>query len=159
MQTRPRRSVHDAADVYALATMTGVNTAKDEKKQGRDEGDEKQERQVAQAPFQPLRPNSPGSEQDFVEVENPKRSRDEKQTNADRCVSKMQNHVIIHDGFICSGIDWGTPLAVCHRTGTTKLGHPVRPANVSPPDRSIVRTIEHLRQFLLDLYQPAFPHI
>jgi hypothetical protein len=52
--------------------------------------------------LQPLRPNSPGSEEDLVEVENPKRGRDDEQANADGCVGEMQNDVIIHDDFIGS---------------------------------------------------------
>jgi hypothetical protein len=89
--------------------MTRPTTAQDEKKQRRDEGDQEQQCQVGQAPFQPLRPNSPGSEEDLVEVENPKSGRDDEQANADGWVGEMQNDVIIHDGFIGSGMDAGSP--------------------------------------------------
>jgi len=34
----------------------------------------------------------------------------------------------------------------------------VRRARFSPPDGAIVGTVAHLRQFLLNLHQPAFPH-
>jgi len=85
--------------------MDRVNAADEEKKQERDEGDEEQERQIGQAPFQPVRRNSAGSEEDLVEVENPEPSRDAQQTKPDGCVSEMQNDVIIHDGFVCSGVD------------------------------------------------------
>jgi hypothetical protein len=105
----PADCIRGTTEVTALTRMTRPTTAEDEKKQRRDEGDQEQQCQVGQAPFQPLRPNSPGSEEDLVEVENPKGGRDDEQANADGRVGEMQNDVIIHDGFIGSGMDAGSP--------------------------------------------------
>ncbi len=111
----PADCIRGTTEVTALTMMTRPNTAEDEKKQRRDEGDQEQQCQVGEAPFQLLRPNSPGSEEDLVEVANPKRGRDDEQANADGCVGEMQNDAIIHDGFICSGIDGAPRLAARHR--------------------------------------------
>jgi hypothetical protein len=68
--------IRGTTEVPGLTRMTRPNTAEDEKKQRRDEGDQEQQCQIGQALLQPLRPNSPGPEEDLVEVENPKRGRD-----------------------------------------------------------------------------------
>jgi hypothetical protein len=52
-----------------------LNTAQEEKKEGRNQRNEKQKSQVGQALFQPLGPNPSGPEQDLVEVEDPERDR------------------------------------------------------------------------------------
>ena len=129
----PTDCIRGTTEVTALTMMTRPSTAEDEKKQRRDEGDQEQQCQVGEAPFQPLRPNSPGSEEDLVEVENPKRGRDDEQANADGCVGEMQNDVIIHDGFICSGIDGAPRLAARHRPGD----------NRTQARRFVLRTFPH----------------
>ena len=91
--------------------------------------------------LQPLRPNSPGSEEDLVEVENPKR---------DRTTNKPMPMVA---QVKCKTTSSYTMTSSAHSSYVLRL------ANVSPPDCGIVRTVEHLRQFLLDLHQPAFTHI
>jgi hypothetical protein len=83
--------------------------------------------------FQPLRPNSPGSEEDLVEVENPKRGRADEQANGDGCVGETQNDVITHDGFIGSGIDGAPRLAGRHRPGD----------NRTQARRFVLRTFPH----------------
>jgi hypothetical protein len=60
----------------ALVTKTELNTAEEEKEQGRGQRDEEQKGQLGQPPFQPVRPDSPGSEQNLMEVQNPERGRD-----------------------------------------------------------------------------------
>jgi hypothetical protein len=107
----PADWIRGTTEVPALTRMTRPTTAEDEKKQRRDERDQEQQRQVGQAPLQPLRPNSPGPEENLVEVENPKRGRDDEQANADGCVGEMQNDVIIHDAFMGSGIDGAPKIA------------------------------------------------
>ena len=86
----PADCIRGTTEVPALTRMTRPTTAEDEKKQRRDERDQEQQRQVGQTPLQPLRPNSPGPEENLVEVENPKRGRDDEQANANGCVGEMQ---------------------------------------------------------------------
>jgi len=129
----PADCIRGTTEVTALTMMTRPSTAEDEKKQRRDEGDQEQQCQVGEVPFQPLRPNSPGSEEDLVEVENPKRGRDDEQANADGCVGEMQNDVIIHDGLICSAIDGAPRLAARHRPGD----------NRTQARRFVLRTFPH----------------
>lgn len=99
--------------------MDRVNAADEEKNRNETRADEVQERQIGQASFQPVRRNSAGSEQDLVEVENPEPSRGAQQTKPDDCASEMQNDAIIHDGFVCSGIDGAPKIAA--RPGTIEL--------------------------------------
>lgn len=129
----------------ALVMKTELNAAEEEKEQGRGQRDEEQKGQLGQPLSQPVRPDSPGSEKHLVEVQKPKRGRDQEQPTADNCGRGVQSHAILHDG-----LSYSRPLS--------ELGDVVRLAGVCPPDRAIVRSIAHLRQLLLDLHQAAFTH-
>ena len=104
-----------------LMMTAGMKTAYEHEDQRGDQADEQDECQVGQALFQPLRADPPGPEEGLVDVENPKRSRDQEQDYAHNCVSEVQSHVMIHDGLSYDAQKSNMSLAAMGHAGTLPL--------------------------------------